>query len=87
MRKKLIIKTFTRFLKKNNVYDLYLTNLMNYNEQATKSIDFIINCINRSPEDLILGAFPWCSLPTQNKSWGGLHNEWYHLLLKKKLIK
>lgn len=86
MRKKFIVKTFTRFLKKNDVYDLYLTNLMNYNEQETKSIDFIINCINRSPDELILGAFPWCSLPTQKKSWGGLHKEWLSLLLKKNLI-
>lgn len=86
MKKKLIIKTFTRFLKKNDVYDLYLTNLKNCREQETESIDFIINCINRSPDELILGAFPWCSLPTQKKSWGGLHKEWHSLLLKKKLI-
>ena len=86
MKKKLIIKTFTSFLKKNNVYDLYLTNLMNYNEQETDSIDFIINCLNRTPEDLILDAFPWYSLPTQKKSWGALHKEWSSLLSKKKLI-
>lgn len=86
MKKKLIVKTFTRFLKKNDVYDLYLTNLMNYNEQEIKSIDFIINCTNRSPDELILGAFPWCSLPTQKKSWGKLHKEWHSLLLKKNLI-
>ena len=73
-------------MKKNDVYDLYLTNLMNFNEQDTKSIDFIINCLNRTPEDLILGAFPWCSLPTQKKSWGKLNEEWRRLLLKKNLI-
>lgn len=86
MKKKLIIKTFTRFLKKNDVYDLYLTNLMNYNEQETDSIDFIINCVKRTPADLILGAFPWCSLPTQKKTWGVLHKEWHSLLSKKNLI-
>lgn len=86
MKKKLIVKTFTRFLKKNDVYDLYLTNLKNCREQETESIDFIINCINRTPADLILCAFPWCSLPTQKKSWGKLNEEWRSLLLKKKLI-
>lgn len=86
MKKKLIIKTFTKFLKNNEVYDLYLTNLMNYHEQETDSIDFIINCIKRTPEDLILGAFPWCSLPTQKKQWGELHKEWRSLLLNKNLI-
>lgn len=86
MKKKLIIKTFTKFLKKNDVYDLYLTNLMNYYEQETNSIDFIINCINRTPDELILAAFPWHSLPTQKKTWGVLHKEWHILLLKKNLI-
>ena len=86
MKKKLIIKTFTRFLKKNDVYDLYLTNLMHYHEQETDSIDFIINCLNRTPDDLILGAFPWCSLPTQKKTWGALHKEWRGVLLNKNLI-
>lgn len=86
MKKKLIVKTFTRFLKKNDVYDLYLTNLMNCREQETEPIDFIINCLNRAPENLILGAFPWCSLPTQKKSWGKLSDEWRRLLLKKNLI-
>lgn len=86
MKKKLIIKTFTRFLKKNNVYDLYLTSLMNYHEQETKSIDFIINCLKRTPNELILGAFPWYSVPTQKKSWAILHQEWISLLLKKNLI-
>ena len=87
MKKKLIIKTFIRFLKKNEVYDLYLTNLMNYyNEQETESIDFIISSLKETPENLILEAFPWHSLPTQKKSWGVLHKEWRSLLLKKKLI-
>ena len=86
MKKKLIIKTFTRFLKKNNVYDLYLTSLMNYHEQETKSIDFIIHCLKRTPNELILGAFPWYSVPTQTNSWAVLHQEWISLLLKKNLI-
>jgi len=86
MKEKLIIKTFTMFLKKNNVYDLYLTNLKNCREQETESIDFIIDCLNRTLEYLILGAFPWCSSPTQKKSWGKLHQEWHSLLLKKNFI-
>ena len=85
MRKQITLKTFTRFLKKNDVYDLYLKRLVECKGQKD-AIEFIILCLKRNSEDLIIGAFPWRSLPTQKKSWGLLHNEWYRLLSKKNLI-
>lgn len=85
MGKKIILKRFTLFLKKNNVYDLYLNNLI-ASKGRKESIDFIINCLKREPADLILGAFPWYSSSTQQKSWGQLYGEWCAILMDENLI-
>ena len=82
MKKKYILKTFIKFLKKNDVYNAYIYSLKlskNSNIAATK---FIINTINRDPNDLIVAAFAWYTSPNQKKSWSELHDEWCYLINK-----
>ena len=75
-----ILKTFITFLKKNNVYDKYLSNLedgyyyRHEYKKATNEKQYIIDTITTKPEHLILDAFRWSSDNTVD--WDDLSSKW-----------
>jgi hypothetical protein len=77
---KFILKHFIAFLKKNNVYDKFLSNLEDgyyYRHSHRKSINekqYIIETIKCNPHRLILDAFSWATDTKVN--WDSLSCEW-----------
>ena len=76
MKEKEILKNFIAFLKKNNIYHLYLQNLKKWKCGNENSVDFIVKTIRTEPSDLIITAFPWISAKNPTISWRMLHCEW-----------
>lgn len=81
-----ILKTFIAFLKKNNVYDEYLSNLEDgyyYRHRHKTTINekqYIIDTIKYNPHRLILDAFSW--VDDLQVNWNDLSGEWEYEVWK-----
>ena len=81
-----ILKTFIAFLKKNNVYNEYLSNLEDgydyrlEHKKATNEKQYIIDTIKYNPHRLILDAFRWADYLQVN--WDDLSGEWEYEVWK-----
>lgn len=75
-----ILKAFIAFLKKNNVYNEYLSNLedgyyyRHVHQKAINEKQYIIDTVTTKPCRLILDAFRWSDYLQVN--WGDLSYEW-----------
>ena len=81
-----ILKMFIAFLKKNDVYNEYLSNLEDgfyYRHKHKKAINekqYIIDTITTKPYRLILDAFNWAN---DNKvNWDDVSSEWEYEIWK-----
>ena len=91
MKNKYILKLFIAFLKRNKVYNEYLYALskgehyrFNYNKNWIKPEDFIVETIQRSPNNLISDAFDWGNFEySRYKEWWILNDEWEDLIYDK----
>jgi hypothetical protein len=87
MKAKFILKLFIAFLKKNDVLEEYVKNLVCDKGGKYESIRFIVSCCNYQPSNLLMHAFVWREFILRNKGlkWGDLHRKW-NLLLNSKLM-
>ncbi len=91
MKNKYILNLFIAFLKQNKVYDDYLYILskgvhyrFNYNKNWLKPEDFIIETIQRSPNDLISNAYDWGNCQHSiYKKWWELNYKWEDIIYNK----
>lgn len=81
-----ILKAFIAFLKKNNVYNEYLSSLEDgyyYRHEHKKAINekqYIIDTVTTKPYRLILDAFRWTDYLQIN--WNDLSGEWEYEVWK-----
>ena len=81
-----ILKMFIAFLKKNNVYNEYLSSLEDghyYRHEHRKAINekqFIIDTVTTQPYRLILDAFRWSDY--SQVDWNDLSLKWEYKVWK-----
>lgn len=86
LKYRLILKAFIAFLKKNNVYNEYLSSLEDgydyrlEHKKATNEKQYIINTVTTKPYRLILDAFKWSDY--SQVKWSDLSDEWEYEVWK-----
>ena len=84
--KKIILKTFISFLKKNNVLNEYYVALKHgedyrfgyaQNKHCLDENEFIVEYVKKNPSLLIMDAFRWSN--SNETCWSILHDNWFKL--------
>lgn len=71
-----MINTFIEFLKDNNLYDMYMSNMPKSDIETYGDIESILDSRISNPEDYIISPFIWRDTPQGREFWFNIDNLW-----------